>query len=77
MVVSDSGLTEFDTRLDTIPRFSINATKPRFLYAYDLADGRVGKYLQNKRVIYMAHEFGVDGVRVAANGYIIGATGTA
>jgi sugar lactone lactonase YvrE len=77
LYIGDTGLTVFNGPYDRIPRFTVNSTLPRFLYAFDLAESPDGNYPVNKRPIYMAHEFGTDGMQIAENGYIIGATGTA
>ncbi|KAM3417220.1 hypothetical protein BST61_g5479 [Cercospora zeina] len=75
LYIGDTGLTVFDQPPGR--GFSINSTLPRQLYAFDLVEGSSGKYPINKRPLYMAHEFGTDGVQISRAGYIVGATGTA
>lgn len=54
--------------------FIYNTTGKRTVYAYDLSSN--GKHLLNRRPIYLAEEWGPDGLKVAANGYIVTATGS-
>ncbi|KAF2839933.1 lactonohydrolase [Patellaria atrata CBS 101060] len=72
--ITDTGLTEFDMPEHVLPRFSLNSTGPRYLYAFDLdLEGKGGRVLTEKRVVFLAAEFGTDGVHVAADGSIVGA----
>ena len=52
---------------------SFNVTGKRTIYAYDI--GGNGTYLANKRAIYLAQDWIPDGVKVAANGYVVTAAG--
>jgi len=75
MYISDTGAVNgiIDPRLPQFPGASMNATGPRFLYKFDITDN--GTNLANKRPIYLAQDWVPDGVKVAANGMVLTATG--
>ena len=52
-----------------------NATQPRTVYAYDVRDSPVGKYAINRRPFWVTQESIPDGLKVAANGYVLVAAG--
>lgn len=72
--ISDSGAASgpIDGRLGSLGA-SFNATGKRTIYAYDLLGN--GTYIGNKRSLYLAQDWIPDGLKVAANGYIVTATG--
>ncbi|RFU27733.1 hypothetical protein B7463_g8599, partial [Scytalidium lignicola] len=73
--VSDSGVAAQTIVQDLGSHgFTYNTTGKRTVYAYDLSSN--GKHLLNRRPIYLAQEWGPDGLKVAANGYIVTATGS-
>ena len=45
------------------------------MYAFDINDSPAGSYLTNKRPIYLAETFAVDGLHVSREGYVLGAAG--
>lgn len=52
---------------------AFNATGTRIVYAYDLDP--TGRWIGNKRPVYLALDLVPDGLKVARNGYIVTATG--
>jgi len=50
-----------------------NATNQRYIYAFDVDS--TGTKITNKRPIYLAQDWIPDGLKVAANGYIVTGTG--
>lgn len=79
LYVADSGAgysTIYTPPGEPLPSLRYNSTNPRTLYAYDVRDSPVGKYVINRRPIYQTQEFLPDGVHVAKNGYILVAAGT-
>lgn len=76
LYISDTSVTNFtDADPDVIPRYTFGATAGKSLYAFDTVDSPAGKYLVNKRPIWYPEEFAVDGLHVARNGYLVGASG--
>ncbi|RMZ44632.1 lactonohydrolase [Aspergillus flavus] len=55
------------------PGSIFNATQRRTVYAFDVSEDGTSAY--NKRPIYMASGFVPDGLKVAANGYIVAGVG--
>ncbi|KAE8354441.1 hypothetical protein BDV28DRAFT_83571 [Aspergillus coremiiformis] len=55
------------------PGSTFNATQRRTVYAFDVSQDGTSAY--NKRPIYMASGFVPDGLKVAANGYIVAGVG--
>jgi gluconolactonase len=76
LYISDTSVTNF-TGVDpnVLPRYTWGATAGKSLYAFDTVDSPAGKYLVNKRPIWYPEEFAVDGLHVAGNGYLVGASG--
>ena len=52
---------------------SFNATGRRTIYAYDLLGN--GTYIGNRRTFYLSQDWVPDGLKVAANGYVVTGTG--
>ncbi|KAL8992898.1 MAG: hypothetical protein Q9169_006752 [Polycauliona sp. 2 TL-2023] len=52
---------------------SFNATSKRTIYAFDLSDDST--YLTNKRAFYLSPDWAPDGLKVAANGYVLTGAG--
>lgn len=75
--ITDTGITDFsDPPTDgSLPKYGWDRLVGRAVYAFDLVDGPVGKYLTNKRPIYLAEEFAEDGFHVSSEGYLVGAAG--
>lgn len=73
--VTDSGATTgiIDPRVLDRPGTTFNQTGPRMVYKYDVLDG--GMTLGNRRAIFYVNEGNVDGIKVAANGLVVAATG--
>ncbi|EME47144.1 hypothetical protein DOTSEDRAFT_85706 [Dothistroma septosporum NZE10] len=77
MYISDTGITDFKNfTVDSIPRYSVNAFGGKIVYAYDLKESKGGSYLGNKRPIWQAQTFAVDGMHVSKEGFVLGAAGT-
>ncbi|KAJ4290257.1 hypothetical protein N0V90_010472 [Kalmusia sp. IMI 367209] len=77
MYVSDSGVTDFeDVPADQIPRYKFDPFGGRAVYAFDVNEAPPGNYLTNKRPIWLAQTFAVDGLHVSREGYVLGAAGT-
>ncbi|KAL1607842.1 hypothetical protein SLS60_002780 [Paraconiothyrium brasiliense] len=76
LYISDTSVTNFtDADPNVIPRYTWGATAGKSLYAFDTVDSPAGKYLINKRPIWYPEELVVDGLHVARNGYLVGASG--
>lgn len=58
-----------------LPPLRYNATDQRTAYAYDVRESPGGKYLVNRRPIYVTQEGLPDGFHVARNGYLLAAAG--
>ena len=73
--ISDTGATTGVIAQDilNIPGSPFNQTGPRTIYKYDLVDN--GTHITGKRPIYYAQEGGPDGLKVAANGYVVTGAG--
>ncbi|KAI9776507.1 MAG: hypothetical protein M1839_009541 [Geoglossum umbratile] len=56
-------------------KIDFTSTAKRNIYAYDVNHSEGGDYLTNKRVIFQSLEGAPDGLRVAANGYLVVAAG--
>lgn len=77
MYISDTGITDFDgVSADAVPRYTFNKFGGRAVYAFDINFAPPGNYLTNKRPIWLAQTFGVDGLHVCREGYVLGAAGT-
>ena len=48
----------------------------RTVYAFDINFAPPGNYLTNKRPIWLAQTFAVDGLHVSREGYVLGASGS-
>lgn len=75
LYLSDTGVAEVDISpyLNPPPGLVYNSTGKRTIYSYDV--GSDGISLSNKQPIYLAMEYGPDGLKVAENGMIVTATG--
>lgn len=74
--ISDTSVTNFtDADPNVLPRYTWGATAGKCVYAFDALDSPAGKYLVNKRAVWYPEEFAVDGLHVAGNGYLVGASG--
>jgi sugar lactone lactonase YvrE len=56
-------------------RIYFTSTNNRNIFAYDVNPSPRGSYLTNKRCIFQSLEGSPDGLKIAANGYIIAGTG--
>lgn len=83
LYITDSGLESVGGAATRGPgdfyNYPINilftSTGRRTIYAYDVNPAASGSYLTNKRVIFQALEGAPDGLKVAANGYLVVAAG--
>ncbi|KAK2780606.1 hypothetical protein FQN52_002137 [Onygenales sp. PD_12] len=75
LYISDtgSGVAIIDEKVRPVQPISYNSTGKRTLYAFDVSPDRSA--LLNKRPLYQAMEYVVDGLKVAENGMIVAATG--
>lgn len=71
--ISDSGADTGSILADGPPGSTYNETGKRTIYKFDRVDN--GTHIANKRPIWYAQELDPDGLKVAANGYIVTATG--
>ncbi len=71
--ISDSGAETGSIVAGGPPGSPFNQTGPRAVYKYDLCDN--GTHVTNKRPIWYAQDWIPDGLKVAANGYVVTATG--
>lgn len=77
MYISDTGITDFDgVSSDVIPRYIFNKFGGRAVYAFDINFAPPGNYLTNRRPIWLAQTFAVDGLHVSREGYVLGASGS-
>jgi gluconolactonase len=75
--ISDTGITDFDgASAGSIPRYTFNKFGGRAVYAFDVNFAPPGNYLTNRRPIWLAQTFAVDGLHVSHEGYVLGASGT-
>ncbi|KAF9637612.1 lactonohydrolase [Lasiodiplodia theobromae] len=86
-----AGVPMIDPRVpwQDVPGIAWNGTRKRTVYAYDVVDDEnenddegkgsaavaAAPWLKNKRPIYAAMEYVPDGLKVAANGYVLAGTG--
>ena len=71
--ISDTGAETGSIIRGGPPGSPFNQTGPRAVYKFDLIDG--GTHLANKRPIWYAQDWVPDGLKVAANGYVVTCTG--
>jgi sugar lactone lactonase YvrE len=72
--ISDTGAIAGTTQQSLGPQGTeFNTTGKRTIYAFDLSAN--GKHLLNKRPVYLAQDWVPDGLKVAANGYIVTGAG--
>ena len=71
--ISDTGAETGSIVNGGPPGSPFNQTGPRAVYKYDVCDG--GTHITNKRPIWYAQDWVPDGLKVAANGYVVTATG--
>jgi gluconolactonase len=77
MYISDTGITDFDgASFDVIPRYIFNKFGGRAVHAFDINFAPPGNYLTNRRPIWLAQTFAVDGLHVSREGYVLGASGS-
>jgi gluconolactonase len=77
MYISDTGITDFDdVSPDVVPRYTFNKFGGRAVYAFDINFAPPGNYLTNRRPIWLAQTFAVDGLHVSREGYVLGASGS-
>jgi sugar lactone lactonase YvrE len=55
------------------PGLVFNPTGPRTVYKFDVVDN--GTHITGKRPIWLSQDYVPDGLKVAANGYVLAATG--
>jgi len=58
-----------------VSRYTWGATAGKSVYAFNTVQSTAGRYLVEKRPIWYPEEFGDDGLHVAGNGMLIGASG--
>ncbi|KAL5357222.1 hypothetical protein BJX96DRAFT_172339 [Aspergillus floccosus] len=68
-----AGIAVIDPSVQPVPGLQYNSTGRRTLYALDVSED--GKYVTNKRPIYLALDYAPDGLKVARNGMILTAAG--
>lgn len=71
--ISDSGAETGSIVQGGPPGSPFNLTGPHTVYKFDLTDG--GTSIINKRPIWYSQDWVPDGLKVAANGYVLTATG--
>lgn len=71
--ISDSGAANGNISPASAHGFAFNVTGKRTVYAYDVSADAT--YISNKRPVYLAQDWIPDGLKVAANGYIVTSTG--
>lgn len=71
--ISDTGATSGDISPTSTHGTAYNATGKRVIYAYTLSADAT--YISNKRPIYLAQDQAPDGLKVAANGYVVTGAG--
>jgi sugar lactone lactonase YvrE len=71
--ISDTGAETGSIVKGGPPGSPFNQTGPRAVYKYDVCDG--GTHITNKRPIWYAQDWVPDGLKVAANGFVVTATG--
>ena len=71
--ISDTGAETGSIVAGGPPGSPFNQTGPRAVFKYDLTDG--GTHITNKRPIWYAQDWVPDGLKVAANGFVVTATG--
>lgn len=77
MYISDTGITDFEgVSADAVPRYTFNKFGGRAVYAFDINFAPPGNYLTNRRPIWLAQTFAVDGLHVSHEGYVLGASGS-
>ena len=78
MYISDTGITDFEGVSPNAPppRYTFNKFGGRAVYAFDINFAPPGNYLTNKRPIWLAQTFAVDGMHVSREGYVLGASGS-
>lgn len=77
MYISDTGVTDFeDFTVDTVPRYKFNPFGGKAVYVFDLKNSSAGSYLVDRRPIWQAQTFAVDGLYVSREGFVLGAAGT-
>jgi gluconolactonase len=78
MYISDTGITDFEGVAPDAPppRYTFNKFGGRTVYAFDINFAPPGNYLTNKRPIWLAQTFAVDGLHVSREGYVLGASGS-
>lgn len=69
--ITDTGaaVAVIDPTLADVPGLTYNSTGKKNVYRFDVSDN--GLFLQNRSPIYVAMEWVPDGIKVAANGYIL------
>lgn len=78
MYISDTGAEYSTIYLPSgvpIPPLGYNATGQRTVFSYDVRESPVGKFVVNRRPIYISEEGLPDGFHVARNGYLLTAAG--
>ena len=77
LYITDSGVTDLahPPPPNILPRYTINPTLGRAVYAFDINEGPSGPYLTNKRPIWLPEQSIDDGFQISKEGYLIGAAG--
>ena len=73
LYISDTGAETGSIIAGGPPGSPYNQTGPRTVYKYDVVDN--GRSISGRRPFYYAMEWIPDGLKVAANGYVVTATG--
>ena len=73
LYISDTGAITGTIYRGGPPGSPFNQTGPRAVYKYDIVDG--GTNIANKRPIWYAQDWVPDGLKIAANGYVVTGTG--
>ena len=73
LYISDTGAVSGSIVAGGPPGSPFNQTGPRAVYKFDIVDG--GTNIANKRPVWYAQDWVPDGLKIAANGYIVTAAG--
>ncbi|GME33044.1 nucleoside-diphosphate-sugar epimerase [Neofusicoccum parvum] len=73
LYVTDSGVT---IESNSFSGIVYNSTNEHCTYAFSVNESPAGSWLSDKRPIWCTQSLGHDGLHVASNGYLVGASGT-
>ncbi|KAK6408899.1 hypothetical protein LTR95_018375 [Oleoguttula sp. CCFEE 5521] len=73
LYISDTGAVAGLNQQDSPPGSPYNQTGPKAIYKFDLVDR--GTHIANKRPVWYAQDYVPDGLKVAANGWVLTGAG--